>query len=332
MIMSNKRTAVMPRWLTGCLLLTTFCLLPLGVAYGQDYDAVQRRLGKAVGEGEITLQQANAMMAALKKSAATTPAKSKPLAKAQYNKLLAEVKAAAEAGKISKQQAEEKYNALRKLLAEEEARARAATTEYEETLRKVKAAAAAEKISAEEARDKFEALRKEYAKAAEAAMRLSLEKSQRAEKKPTYEGVLERVKAAIKAGQITEEQGKERLEAFRRQMAEETAKRFMKAPGKEQARSREVELKQAMTMIRAAIASGEISKEDGAKKMEAIRAAVIEREKITAERTAEESRRKARWAAVMQELEEAVKNGDISREQAEEKMRALKEKMSSGGR
>lgn len=51
-------------------------LLPSGFAYGQDFDAVERRLGSAVAEGEITLSQAQVMLNALKAARKThTPQK-----------------------------------------------------------------------------------------------------------------------------------------------------------------------------------------------------------------------------------------------------------------
>ncbi len=40
-------------------------MLPLGFAFAQDYEAVGRRLAKAVVKGELTWDQANAMMEAL---------------------------------------------------------------------------------------------------------------------------------------------------------------------------------------------------------------------------------------------------------------------------
>ena len=52
-----------------CTLLSAVLVLPLGLGFAQDYDAVERRLGRAVGEGELTLKQAVMMMDALRDSA-----------------------------------------------------------------------------------------------------------------------------------------------------------------------------------------------------------------------------------------------------------------------
>ena len=66
MIVSINTVATVPRWLSGGVLALAIGLLPLGIAYGQDFDAVERRFGSAVSEGEINLSQAQAMMRALR--------------------------------------------------------------------------------------------------------------------------------------------------------------------------------------------------------------------------------------------------------------------------
>ncbi len=66
MLVSMNTLAKLPQWLSGGLLVLALGLLPFGIAYGQDYDAIERRLGVAVGEGEITLSQAQAIIRALR--------------------------------------------------------------------------------------------------------------------------------------------------------------------------------------------------------------------------------------------------------------------------
>ncbi len=66
MIVSMNSIAPIPRWLSGGVLALAMGLLPLGVAYAQDFDAVERRLGAAVSDGEINLSQAQTMMRALR--------------------------------------------------------------------------------------------------------------------------------------------------------------------------------------------------------------------------------------------------------------------------
>ena len=67
MIVSQKPNRSNSRWSRMCVLVCTVVVLPLGLASAQDYEAVGKRLKESVQKGEITQQQAEAMMATLKK-------------------------------------------------------------------------------------------------------------------------------------------------------------------------------------------------------------------------------------------------------------------------
>ena len=92
------------------------CILPQGRVYAQDFEAVERRLGGAVEAGELTLEQASIMMKALKRSAGSKRAHNREMEakKRRYMAFAKEIEAAVEAGKISKEDAEEKLIAVRK--------------------------------------------------------------------------------------------------------------------------------------------------------------------------------------------------------------------------
>ena len=68
MIVSETPSRKTSRWLQACVLLCAALTLPLGLAYAQDYNAVERRLGEAVSKGELTLEHAGVMMEALRKA------------------------------------------------------------------------------------------------------------------------------------------------------------------------------------------------------------------------------------------------------------------------
>ena len=93
-----------------------FCILPLGLVYAQDFKAVERRLGGAVETGELTLKQASIMMDALKRSAGFEHAHVRKMGakKRRYMAFAKEIKAAVDAGKISKEEAKKKLFELRK--------------------------------------------------------------------------------------------------------------------------------------------------------------------------------------------------------------------------
>ena len=68
MIVSDNPRRSNSRWLRVCVLLCAVVVLPLGIASAQDYKAVEKRLGEAVANGELSLAQASVMMDALRKA------------------------------------------------------------------------------------------------------------------------------------------------------------------------------------------------------------------------------------------------------------------------
>ena len=68
MIIAEKTWNV-PFALRMAVIAIATCVLPFGVVYAQDFEAVEKRLGGAVESGEISLEQANIMMQALREAA-----------------------------------------------------------------------------------------------------------------------------------------------------------------------------------------------------------------------------------------------------------------------
>jgi beta-lactamase regulating signal transducer with metallopeptidase domain len=96
-----------------------FCMLPLGLVYAQDTEAVERRLANAVGAGELTLDQAKLMMDALRKAADSGSGKGDGAGDTAQPKIkLAEIerkiKAAVESGKLSGAEAKKQLAAIRR--------------------------------------------------------------------------------------------------------------------------------------------------------------------------------------------------------------------------
>ena len=67
MIIAEKTHRISSRLRTAILAVAA-CVFPLGLVYAQDFEAVERRLGLAVHEGELSLEQAQIMMEALRQS------------------------------------------------------------------------------------------------------------------------------------------------------------------------------------------------------------------------------------------------------------------------
>ncbi len=109
---SNSR-----RW-QFCVLLAAVVILPLGLASAQDYEAVERRLGKAISKGELSLEQARLMMETLRKAGGDQDDRQADRAKAYLMKVRKELGAAVEAGKISKEDAVKRYEGAEKAIKE----------------------------------------------------------------------------------------------------------------------------------------------------------------------------------------------------------------------
>ncbi len=100
MIVSNKSNQSNSRWLQICVLLCAMVVLPLGIASAQDYKAVEKRLGKAVSNGELSLEQAGLMLEALKKAGGARKDQGADRAEAYLMKVKKELGELVEAGKI----------------------------------------------------------------------------------------------------------------------------------------------------------------------------------------------------------------------------------------
>ena len=90
------------------------CVLPLGLINAQDFDAVERRLGGAVESGELTLEQAQMMMKALRK---TSEAGNKNQSHQKLKLIAKEIEAAVKSGKMSKEDAKKKMAELKQRMA-----------------------------------------------------------------------------------------------------------------------------------------------------------------------------------------------------------------------
>lgn len=98
-VMMNGRNWTAPAALRTVVVVMAMCVFPLGFVYAQDFEAVERRLGGAVEAGELSREQANLMMEALRHSShSDRELESK---KHRYMQFTKEIEAAVEAGKLS---------------------------------------------------------------------------------------------------------------------------------------------------------------------------------------------------------------------------------------
>lgn len=222
-VMMNGRNWTAPAALRTVVVVMAMCVFPLGFVYAQDFEAVERRLGGAVEAGELSLEQANLMMEALRHSShSDRELESK---KHRYMQFTKEIEAAVEAGKLSEEEAEEKLIAVRREMFEEqrgdegEARElKAKKRRYEQAARTIKEAHEAGKISEEEAEEKLVHLRREMFE----MKRHDAEESHHLNaRKRRYEQAARKIKEAHEAGKLSEEEAEEKLIDLRREIIEE---------------------------------------------------------------------------------------------------------------
>ncbi len=170
MIVSFNRPTKSSRWLRAGILLLAVALLPLSVAYAQapDHDAVAKRLIASVEAGELTAAQAEAMMAELARARfvellqAARHHRADP--KREYQAIEAKIRAAVEAGQMSKEEARKKLEAIREKMfagALREAQDDQRKAKYRALEAEIRAAVEAGELSGEEAREKLERIKKE---------------------------------------------------------------------------------------------------------------------------------------------------------------------------
>lgn len=171
-MMISDKTRKVPTPMRLAIVAIASCVFPLGVVYAQDMEAIKRRLGGAIEAGELTPDQAEMMMEALRRPRQLSD---RETMERRVMQIKAELKEAVEAGKISKDDAEKKLDhARREMLkpndahGDEEARERRVLRIKEE----LKEAVEAGKISKEDAEKKLDNARREM-----------LELSERGEKK-----------------------------------------------------------------------------------------------------------------------------------------------------
>jgi len=302
MIISKNSTFKTSRWLYACILLCAALILPLGLAHGQDYEKIAKRLGKAVKKGEITQEQSDIMMIALKKSVETSKK-----AKVDFDSMNREVKAALDAGKITKEEANAKWAAIRKKTAGKE---RSISVEdYRRIEAEIKKAVEAGKLSRKEAEAKLIATRKMIAddnrRERGGERRITVEE---------YRGIEVRVKMAVDEGRISAEEGEARLIGARKMVADDN--RRERTP--EEQRSIREEYRRVEVELKKAVEEGKCSEEDAKARLGRMRRRIADegrRERGEERRITVEEYKRAEA-----ELKKAVKEGKCSEEDAKTRL------------
>ena len=219
------------------LLKTSLCSLAMTIGFGrlssaQDYKAVERRLGGAIEAGEITIDQAKAMMDALRRtprhvakrhSAKRQGASDRDVAarKKRYLQIQRKIEAAIRAGDLSKRDAEKKLIAVRDELfpkknvgANKKRRADELKKRYAGIQKRVEIAIKRGLISKADGWKRLAAAKKQM------FGKQPAKKSDRdmAARKKRYLQIQRQIEAAVRAGNLSKRDAHKKLIAVRNQL------------------------------------------------------------------------------------------------------------------
>jgi len=354
MIVSKKASRANSRWMQAVALLCATAVLPLGLAVAQDLEAVERRLGQGVAEGELTLKQAAAMMDALREAAGDERAhrekaherdgKALERMKHWVDSVGARIKEAVEKGQLSEEDAWKKWHAFKERefgpklkhaveaghMSEADAKALWRGVEIAEAGERLKAAVARGDLTEEQARAKWAQItrkapgndRREEAD----------ERDRRATERFGHwvESVSDKLDAAVENGDLSEEEAWAKWYAFKEKEFGPKLKGAVEAGHMSEHAARalwlSVEKAEAAERIKAAVAKGEMTEEQARAKWAQINRD-FEAKGKQHDRRGERERIDAHLKAVWAKLQAAVKAGKMSEEDAHRKMGEIKKEI-----
>ena len=265
MIVSGTENRANSRWGQAFVLLCAVVVLPLGMVYGADKDAVGKRLKAAVAAGELTGKQARIMLRTLSNKDSDGKETKPDQAHARLIKVRKQLADFVEAGKISKEDAVKRYQETEKAIKERMAAGRKqrgskrmTPENLEQAGLKIRQAIAEGKLTKEEGRAKMAVLRKMVGQQNEGAAR-----------KPDWKAIKTRIEGAVESGKMTRGQADKAYQGIKERMGKQGdgARHGGAHPNWEGMQKR----------IEAAVERGDLTREEANAKQEAIRKKIAER-------------------------------------------------------
>ena len=289
MIITNKLNSSNSRRLQLCVLLCAIVVLPLGIASAQNYDAVGKRLRQAVAAGELSGEQARAMLETLRNSGASTRENA-----ANINTQAARVRVRQQAtAKATAEQSQSITN-------------RPANQISEETRAELRKAVAEGKLSKEEALAKLAELRKKQAQQ-------SAVSSERTNQQNIV-NVRAQLKKEVTEGMLTKEEALAKLAELRKKQVQQNAVSSQRTTRQNIANVR--------AQLQKEVTEGKISKEEALTKLAELRKKQAQQSVVSSERTTRQN-----IANVRAQLQKEVTEGKLTKEQARAKLDELHKQM-----
>jgi hypothetical protein len=216
MSLSNTSNRSNGRGLQACVFFCVLGVLPLGLASAQDYEAVETRLVKAVKAGELTVDQAGDMMAALARGRFAERLKAiqerdsdrdTGHEKRRGDAAKPRTEGAVKTDRLTREQANTRFRVLKKETPQENRHEgeEARVAKYRAIEAEIVAAVRAGKMSREEAGQKLEAIKKDLF-SDKRSRETRKGDHQDEDEKLDYATMGKNLKAAVKAGKMTKEE------------------------------------------------------------------------------------------------------------------------------
>jgi polyhydroxyalkanoate synthesis regulator phasin len=299
MIVSETPYRVKSRWLQACVLLCAVVVLPLGLAYGQDHKAVAKRLKAAVQAGELTGEEAKAMLNALRKTRDAKKEVAKSDADTQLKATWEMFQDLVQAGHLTKEQARTRMAAIKKTAARNVQGVKKVRARLKKAREELESLLEAGKISREEYVKKYKDALKKILEKREAEQ----EETRANESRDYLAKLKKKIDAEVRADKISEEAAKKMYEGAERAINEGKKMR--------------AHLKKTREKLDVLLEAGEISREEYVKRCEdALKEAREKWEADQEETRANESREYL--MNLRKKIDADVQAGKISEEVAKE--------------
>jgi polyhydroxyalkanoate synthesis regulator phasin len=309
-------------------------------AIAQDHSNVKRRLLDAVQSGEISERQASAMMQALRATAdetADTPKTSNAArtdVREAFEKRVADLKSALENGRLSQGDFEERMAVVKERMALHKA-SEARDSKTQEGSPSIKAMAEKElakaremakkmlaegKISKEDAERKIADLEKRLQERLEnATANRNVARDQMNDK---VAAAAAEIRAAVANGNLSPEAAREKMAAIRERIAGATNPDTSSEKPK-----RDGDLKNLEQRLRMAVESGKMTGEEARAKLMAFKESLSGKQDSKGDQKDQNDAVRQRLENAGKEFRAAVEKGLITREEADEKLRTLRERL-----
>lgn len=306
MMVSNSVDRSNSAWLQACVLLSAMVVLPFGVVYAQDYEAVGKRLRAAVQADEISGEQARIMLRALKRAEERGERTQKSITREDYAAAETKLKAMVAEGEVSEEDARARLGAMRRMMAEQhEGRGKSREVDWDAIQKRIEGAVQRGDLTRKKADAKYrKIIQRMKVRQREAGPRT---RGERRITRKDYSQAEVDLRQAVSEGKISGKDARARLGAMRKAMADQGER--------DDERSRWEGIKK---QIEGAVKSGDMTREEADAKYREIRERMGHKDK----------REKPDWDAIKRRIEGAVERGDLTREEADAKYREIKQRMS----